>query len=224
MSNYFKNDDLSFVPFTREQENALFARASSGDREARDQIIKNYLQFAASEGLSEARGQFPEDEVLSAANWGLMTAIQRYDYRKGNGFACFARRFIRGRVGHLRRIKIRQATREVRTGDNRNYRREYDGADAVIGRRASSLYEQNGESFVDHTVEEQDWKNFWMEHVRKTLSTLPRNEQIAVNVIIFEEGDFKILGARLGITPHNARRTYKRAIEALQKSARRTKT
>lgn len=200
MSNYFKNDDLSFIPFTNEQEIELFKLAAT-DLEARNKIITNYLQFAAHEGLSEARGEFPEDEVLSAANEGLIAAVGHFDYKKGNRFSCFARRFIRGRVGNLRKIRTRRS-REVLIG---------------LGTGESRDLCPNDSQVVDHEVEDKDWQEFWIAHVKKFIKTLPHNEQIAVNVIIFEEGDFKQLAARLNITTHNARRTYMRAIESLKK-------
>jgi RNA polymerase sigma factor (sigma-70 family) len=215
VSQYYKNDDLSFIPFTREQENSLFELAAKGDIEARNKIVENYLQFAAAEGLREAKGQFDEDEVLSAANWGLMTAVQRYNPRKGNGFACFARRFIRGRVGHLRRDKLRQSQREISIGVG-NAETHCESTEAAGNRacRGNGLIEVG---VVEHDSEDKDWQAFWLDHVKKFITTLPSNEQIAIQVIIFEEGDFKILAARLKITSLNARRTYLRAIEALKK-------
>lgn len=98
--NYYRKDDLSFVPFSPEEEKALFKRyREEKDLEARDKILLNYLQFAAKVGLAVNKGRWPEDEVYSAANLGLLTAIDRFDYKQcRNGFSAFAREHIRGAV------------------------------------------------------------------------------------------------------------------------------
>lgn len=227
MSKYYEKDDLTFEPFVREKENELFERASAGDLEARDEIIKNYLKFAASEGLRESKGQFPEDEVLSAANWGLMTAVQRYNPKKGNGFACFARRFIRGRVGHLRRDRLREREREISIGVG-NAETHCEPAESnVSGHRNRRRGLGSGLikiEICDHPVEEQDWQTFWIANVKKFIIELPANEQIAIQVVIFEESDFAVLAKRLKTSPVNARRIYLRAIETLKRLVKKMKS
>lgn len=219
MSNYFKNDDLSFQPFTREQEKELFKRASKGDLVARDTIIKNYLQFAASEGLRAARGQFDDDEVLSQATLGLIKAVESFDPKRGNGFACFARRYIVGYVGHLRRDKIRQSNREMSIGVGCNETHSRGGFNSKHSHSGGIPVET-----VDHPSEEQDWQAFWIEHVRKFLTQLPERQQVVIRAVVFDEKTFVEVAKRLKCTPNTARRAYADGIATLKRLVKKVQT
>lgn len=100
-SYYRPTDDLKFVMLTLAQERDLFDKARAGDEQAKEFIIRNHLLFAAKEGRRWAHGKLPENDVISAANFALMRAYERFDHTKGNRFSSFLRPFIRGRISEL---------------------------------------------------------------------------------------------------------------------------
>jgi RNA polymerase primary sigma factor len=105
MSYYKPTDDLKFVQPTEEQERALFDAARSGDDTARETIIRTHLLFVAKEGRRWARGMLPDDEVISAANYALMRAYEKFDRTRGKRFCAFLRPFIRGSIANLWRAQ-----------------------------------------------------------------------------------------------------------------------
>jgi RNA polymerase sigma factor (sigma-70 family) len=102
---YPEGTDLTYTNITHAQERELFAKAKAGDTEAREFLITNHLLFAANEGRKWSRGKLPEDEVISAANYAVMTAFDRFDTSWNNRFSSFLRPFIRGAIAALWRSK-----------------------------------------------------------------------------------------------------------------------
>jgi RNA polymerase sigma factor (sigma-70 family) len=101
MSYYKPTDNLKFVQGTAEQERALFDAARAGDELARETLIRTHLLFVAKEGRRWARGMLPDDEVISAANYALMRAYEKFDHTRGKRFCAFLRPFIRGSIANL---------------------------------------------------------------------------------------------------------------------------
>lgn len=104
-SYYRPTDGLKFVMLTIAQERDLFEKARAGDEQAREFIIRNHLLFAAKEGRRRALGKLSEDDVISAANFALMRAYEKFDHTKGNRFSSFLRPFIRGQIVNLWRAQ-----------------------------------------------------------------------------------------------------------------------
>jgi len=102
MNEYYKpTEDLKFERQSPAAERAQFDAARAGCEHAKEFIIRSHLLLAAKEGRRWSRGQLPEDEVISAANFALMTAYEAFDHNRGNRFASFLRPFIRGRIAEL---------------------------------------------------------------------------------------------------------------------------
>jgi len=98
---YPKDTDLRFTMLTREQETALFVQARAGDATAREFLIKNHLLFAARHARQMVKGKLPDDDVVSAANFAVMRAFEKFDHTLGNRFTSYLKFFIKGEIAGL---------------------------------------------------------------------------------------------------------------------------
>lgn len=106
-SYYSKTDVISHVPTTHEEEIALFKRFYAGNPEdmsgdalaARNTIIENNLRYAALTALRHASRRQYNQELTSAANFGLIKALEsrRHDPTRGR-FTTFATKYIIGEI------------------------------------------------------------------------------------------------------------------------------
>ncbi len=91
--------EMIVVPLSVEREIELVKKYRlAGDLDARDEILKHHLLFAATEGLHAAYGGLEDDEVISISNLALMKALDKFEYEKGVRFSSYARWFIMGDV------------------------------------------------------------------------------------------------------------------------------
>lgn len=95
-NSYYKGTDLTFTPLTIEEESQLCDRIRKDDMVARAELITAHLRWAASMAR-RFRGRLELEDAISAANEGLMEALERWDAKKGR-FACYAYNFVRGRI------------------------------------------------------------------------------------------------------------------------------
>lgn len=106
MSAYYQNgEDLKYRPTTLEQEQDLFRKMKSGDATAREFLVKNHLLFAANQARRMVRGRLPEDEAISAANFALMSALDRFDPERGVRFTVYLRFLIKEEISNLWKSK-----------------------------------------------------------------------------------------------------------------------
>jgi RNA polymerase primary sigma factor len=101
---YPDGEDIRYQTLTHENERTLFAAARAGDEAAREFLIRNHLLYAAIQGRRWAKG-LPEDEVISAANYALMIAFEKFDYTRENRFSSYLRPFIRAQIALLWRSR-----------------------------------------------------------------------------------------------------------------------
>ena len=106
-SYYSKNDTLTYEPIPREQEAELFKEFYHGATEesrlaARDIILENTLRYALDLADRHCRNKSKLDEVISAANMGLMKAIESKSFDPSKGrFSTFSTKFIIGEISAL---------------------------------------------------------------------------------------------------------------------------
>lgn len=110
-------DDL-----TKEQEARCWSIRRRSAK-ARDQIVRQYLPFAFKMACKMSGPRLPKDEAISAANAGLMEAIEGYDHTSGTKFLVYGFTIIRR---HL--INALVATYCVKVTDK--LRKRYNNPDA----------------------------------------------------------------------------------------------
>lgn len=109
MSTYYSaQDNISFIPLTRDEEKALFSRYYASPAEtmtadsvkARDEIVARHLKLVAKLSLQFAKGCLRDDDAISAGNFGLLQALgaRKFDSSFGVLFSSYLRAYVRGQV------------------------------------------------------------------------------------------------------------------------------
>jgi RNA polymerase primary sigma factor len=80
---------------TAEQEAGLFRQLENGDQAARDRIIRENLGLVAFVAKNFTNSPSPSEDLLQAGTIGLMTAVRRFDVRRGLRFSTYAVPWIR---------------------------------------------------------------------------------------------------------------------------------
>lgn len=99
--SYYSAQDIETKKLTAEQERDLFERlaADRGNSKLRDEVVRAFLGFALMQAKKDIRNRsfstlmktgLSEDDAISAANFGLMQAIDRFDPKNGARFTTYA--------------------------------------------------------------------------------------------------------------------------------------
>lgn len=77
--------------YSREEEHDLALKAKSGDREARDALIRSLLPFVVTFAKRYCRRHdLPLEDAVQAGNLGLMRAVDQFDPHRGTRLSTFA--------------------------------------------------------------------------------------------------------------------------------------
>ena len=88
----------TFPPLTREEEHRLAVRARSGDRVARETLVRHNLGLVVGVVRSQRRGGVRVEDLVQEGNLGLMRAVEKFDPDAGTRFATYATWWIRAYV------------------------------------------------------------------------------------------------------------------------------
>jgi len=94
LSTYLK--EINEIPLlTREEEFSYAIAAVSGDKIAREKLIKANLRFVVNVAKKYQNQGLPFMDLISEGNIGLMNAVERFDANKGYHFISYAVWWIR---------------------------------------------------------------------------------------------------------------------------------
>jgi len=84
-------------PVSKEEETQLFQKAQQGDREAKDKIIVANLPLVAriAKEYVNCVESLTFDHLMQEGSIGLLNAVGKFDYRKGDKFSTYATWWIR---------------------------------------------------------------------------------------------------------------------------------
>jgi RNA polymerase primary sigma factor len=89
VSLYLKEiDKISLL--TREEEIELSKRCAAGDLEAKEKLIISNLRFVVSIAKKYQGYSIPLSDLISEGNLGLITAVDKFDYKRGFHFISYA--------------------------------------------------------------------------------------------------------------------------------------
>ncbi len=94
VSMYLKEIDR--IPLlSRNEEIEMSRRAAGGDRDAKEKLINSNLRFVISIAKKYQGFGIPLSDLISEGNLGLMSAVEKFDYKKGFHFISYAIWWIR---------------------------------------------------------------------------------------------------------------------------------
>jgi RNA polymerase primary sigma factor len=83
-SQIYFNEISNFKPLSKEEEFSLWERyRKNNDIAARDKLIKSNLKFVASVARSYQGLGLSYSDLIAEGNYGLMKAMEKFDYEKG---------------------------------------------------------------------------------------------------------------------------------------------
>ncbi|MCR5621607.1 MAG: RNA polymerase sigma factor RpoD/SigA [Treponema sp.] len=83
--------DISRIPLlSREEEIELAQKARSGDKWAKDKLVKANLRFVVTVAKRFQKSGMAMEDLVSEGNIGLMTAVENFDASRGNRLITFA--------------------------------------------------------------------------------------------------------------------------------------
>ena len=85
------------MPLSKEKEKFYLDKAESGDKEAKDILIKHNLRLVAHVAKKYAN-YGDNDELISVGSIGLIKAVSTYNQGKGTGLATYASRCIENEI------------------------------------------------------------------------------------------------------------------------------
>lgn len=136
---YYTGQNIETQKLSAEQERALFLRLASdrSNKAIRDEVVRAFLGFALMQAKKDitnrsscarSKAGLSEDDAISAANFGLMQAVDRFDPNHGTRFTTYAGWWIKKAL-HEARYSAHIVS--VPRGDRENFvlfrRQEADG-------------------------------------------------------------------------------------------------
>jgi len=89
LTQYFKS--ISRFPLlTKEEEVELAKRIEKGDKAAREKMINSNLRLAINIAKKYHRQGINIEDLIQESNIGLIKAVDKFDWRKGNKFSTYA--------------------------------------------------------------------------------------------------------------------------------------
>jgi RNA polymerase primary sigma factor len=96
---------------------ALFQRLEGGDKSAFNEIVKRNLKLVVAVARAYRDKGVDWEDLLQEGNMGLIHAVEKFDWRRGNRFSTYATWWIRQRISHYlstQRHSIRVPTHALR--------------------------------------------------------------------------------------------------------------
>lgn len=207
MAYYSSTDDISFVPLTREEEVLLFTQFYDGDLAARDVLIKNHLKLVAKLALQiSGRGGIPDEDAISAANYGLIQALESkcFDPTRGLRFSTYVRKYVHGQVLDAIVARCRGFESDARESGCYSEDAVVTGAqnrgsheDIASGNTAPTFrFKHPTEEHAEPITSEQDLSSVRKEKLLKVIEALPEPERLALRSHYFEDRNFADIARR----------------------------
>ena len=132
----YLNEIRIFKLLTHEQEIELAKRIKSGDKYAREILINSNLRLVVSIAKRYVDEKNELMDLIQEGNFGLIDAVEKYDYKRGLKFSTYATWWIRQKVLRSKNEKIRYP--EYIKSDISNYYKISKEITDILGREPST--------------------------------------------------------------------------------------
>jgi len=228
--------------FTKEEEIKIFNKYRNAKSEAykinlRNQIIERNLglvRFIARKLSFKNNTQFSTGDLMSEGTIGLMSAIEKFDPKRGYKFSTFAHFWIRQKMRYAictnpsNRMRVPVAAfKRHKDAIANNKSGNLDlvrAAQTVLSIDKPKHYANNDSKFFEisddrESVEDIVEKNLRIQHTREIMQKiLSEREQKVVDKYYGEDATYKSIGKELGLTKERIRQIIGKSVYDLKKA------
>lgn len=216
-------------PMTREEEDVLWAAfVKRRTASLRERLIRRYLCWSFQQAAQWRGPRMPFDDALSAANAGLVEAVERFQPHRGHRFTTYAHMFVRRHLieqmllgyavyasDHLRRLwraESEKTGKEISTF--------FDGLSATsIADHAETREGGIDPGLTDDRTAADDAENSMLPgELRKLVGKLPPKQRAVVRGrhLTSPPVPFDVLATRMHVSKLTIRRMYAEALRTLR--------
>lgn len=172
---------ISKIPLlSREEEERYAALAASGDKEAKDILVKSNLRFVVNVAKKFQNQGVPLTDLISEGNIGLMTAVEKFDVTKGFHFISYAVWWIRQAILKA----ICEKSRMIRLPLNR--------ANEIVQIEKAKKALHGSYSEEEEIEKISEMLNMEKSHVREMINIT--RDMVSLDLPVFDERDSSTLG------------------------------
>lgn len=172
---------ISKIPLlSREEEEKYAALAASGDKEAKDILVKSNLRFVVNVAKKFQNQGVPLTDLISEGNIGLMTAVEKFDVTKGFHFISYAVWWIRQAILKA----ICEKSRMIRLPLNR--------ANEIVQIEKAKKALHGSYSEEEEIEKISEMLNMEKSHVREMIDIT--RDMVSLDLPVFDERDSSTLG------------------------------
>ena len=172
---------ISKIPLlSREEEEKYAALAASGDKEAKDILVKSNLRFVVNVAKKFQNQGVPLTDLISEGNIGLMTAVEKFDVTKGFHFISYAVWWIRQAILKA----ICEKSRMIRLPLNR--------ANEIVQIEKAKKALHGSYSEEEEIERISEMLNMEKSHVREMINIT--RDMVSLDLPVFDERDSSTLG------------------------------
>ncbi len=165
---------------SREEEEKYAALAASGDKEAKDILVKSNLRFVVNVAKKFQNQGVPLTDLISEGNIGLMTAVEKFDVTKGFHFISYAVWWIRQAILKA----ICEKSRMIRLPLNR--------ANEIVQIEKAKKALHGSYSEEEEIEKISEMLNMEKSHVREMINIT--RDMVSLDLPVFDERDSSTLG------------------------------
>lgn len=205
---YYINGPISLPePLTKEEEQTLSEKLSTGDEKAREQLITHNLRLVVYIAKKFESSGVNIEDLISIGTIGLIKAVNTFSPEKNIKLATYASRCIENEIlMHLRKI----ASQKMEVSLDEPLNTDWDGNELML----SDVLGSDGDE-INREMEDEDEKRILL----KVIDTLPERERIIIDMRFGlgdkEELTQKQVADKLGISQSYISRLEKRIIKRI---------
>lgn len=216
-SQTYFSEISKFSPLSKDEEQSLWEKyKKNNDIAARDKIVNSNLKFVASVAKGFQGMGLSYADLIAEGNYGLMKAMDRFDYEKGYKTISYSVWWIRQSI--LEALKERNSIKSDDLPQDFEKPIDSDDENPYI-----SSEEINTEKFIDEPSTEASENNEIHKILSLLLPCLSEKEQIVIKNYFGCDGAKELtleeIGKGMGLTKERVRQIKEKALKKLRSEA-----